>query len=135
MELKEYICQYKASVEAFAWELGVTSACLWHYFNGTRKPTKKRAKLIEEKTAGRVTVAELRKESPLDKSNPQKTFSSISSAANYAEESPLLILMAIKKKKLKAEQRFFMDPSGKITPRWIITKEQVDEYKKNKLQK
>lgn len=62
MKLKEYVLQYHKSVTKYAAKMDLSSAIVWQYFSGTRRPSQETAERIEVESGGRVTVAELRAE-------------------------------------------------------------------------
>ena len=60
MTFKEYLNKYRITVEEFAVRSKLSSASIWHYFSGRRRPTQKTAERIEKMSDGLVTVMELR---------------------------------------------------------------------------
>ncbi|MEK7339172.1 MAG: helix-turn-helix transcriptional regulator [Candidatus Rhabdochlamydia sp.] len=59
MKLAEYLFRMKMTKKDFAEKLGISRGHLQHILSGTKNPSVKLAKKIEEETRGKVSKAEL----------------------------------------------------------------------------
>lgn len=59
MKLPEYLFRMKTTKKDFAEKLGISRGHLQHILSGTKNPSVKLAKQIEEATEGKVTKEEL----------------------------------------------------------------------------
>lgn len=69
MKLKEYIDKYKVDPIIFGLECGVRPSTIYAYINGSRRPKKEVAELIQKLSEGLVTVEEARGEHERDKAD------------------------------------------------------------------
>ena len=59
MKLADYLKEKKLTQREFAKIIGVEQACINYYLKGKRKPIKRIARIIEEKTCGLVKKEDL----------------------------------------------------------------------------
>jgi transcriptional regulator with XRE-family HTH domain len=59
MKLAEYLFRMKMTKKDFAEKLGISRGHLQHILSGTKNPSIKLAKKIEEETGGKVSKTEL----------------------------------------------------------------------------
>ncbi len=60
MKLNECMDKYRITATQMGARLGLSSTTIYMYLSGRRKPTQKRAEMIEKELDGLVTVFDLR---------------------------------------------------------------------------